>query len=195
MLPELGQIALILALLVAALQALLPLAGAHRNKAAWMDVARPAAYAQLWLVMLAFIALTVAFVQQDFSVNYVADNPNSLLPLVYRYTARRVPHEGSLLLWALLQPLCTAPVSLVSARPADVLRARALGVFDRPQRDPQGARDQVKVGLGAGASYFIEVGAFSGFTFFAGQIGAAETAAWARARVSWRCSPVTDRPA
>lgn len=57
--------------------------------------------------------------------------------------------------------------------------ARALGVFDKPERDPQGARDQVKVGLGAGASYFIEVGAFSGFTFFAGQIGAAETAAWA----------------
>ena len=57
--------------------------------------------------------------------------------------------------------------------------ARALGVFDKPQRDPQGARDQVKVGRGAGASYFIEVGAFSGFTFFAGQIGAAETAAWA----------------
>jgi MATE family multidrug resistance protein len=57
--------------------------------------------------------------------------------------------------------------------------ARALGVFDKPERDPKGARDQVKVGLGAGASYFIEVGAFSGFTFFAGQIGAAETAAWA----------------
>lgn len=57
--------------------------------------------------------------------------------------------------------------------------ARALGVFDKPERDLQGARDQVKVGLGAGASYFIEVGAFSGFTFFAGQIGAAETAAWA----------------
>ncbi|MCV0416388.1 MAG: MATE family efflux transporter [Brevundimonas sp.] len=57
--------------------------------------------------------------------------------------------------------------------------ARALGVFDKPERDPQGARDQVKVGLGAGASYFIEVGAFSGFTFFAGLIGAAETAAWA----------------
>jgi MATE family multidrug resistance protein len=57
--------------------------------------------------------------------------------------------------------------------------ARALGVFDKPERDPRGAREQVKVGLGAGASYFIEVGAFSGFTFFAGQIGAAETAAWA----------------
>ncbi len=43
MLPELGQFALILALLVAALQAALPLAGAQRGIGAWMAVARPAA--------------------------------------------------------------------------------------------------------------------------------------------------------
>ena len=54
MLPELGQIALILALLIAALQAALPLLGAHRGIAPWMAVARPAAYAQLVLVAAAF---------------------------------------------------------------------------------------------------------------------------------------------
>ena len=70
--------------------------------------------------------------------------------------------------------------------------ARALGIFDKPERDPKAAREQVKVGLGAGASYFIEVGAFSGFTFFAGQIGTAETAAWA-AVPPWRPLPVTPR--
>ena len=129
MLPELGQIALILALLVAALQALLPLAGAHRNKAAWMDVARPAAYAQLWLVMLAFIALTVAFVQQDFSVKYVADNTNSLLPMVYRYTAVWGSHEGSLLLWALVLAIWTGAVALFSRGLPDVVMARVLGVM------------------------------------------------------------------
>ena len=129
MLPELGQIALILALLVAALQALLPLAGAHRNKAAWMDVARPAAYAQLWLVMLAFIALTVAFVQQDFSVKYVADNSNSLLPMVYRYTAVWGSHEGSLLLWALMLSTWNAAVALWSKPLPDVVVARVLGVI------------------------------------------------------------------
>ena len=128
-LPELGQIALILALLVAALQALLPLAGAHRNKAAWMDVARPAAYAQLWLVMLAFIALTVAFVQQDFSVKYVADNSNSLLPMVYRYTAVWGSHEGSLLLWALVLAIWTGAVALFSRGLPDVVMARVLGVM------------------------------------------------------------------
>ncbi|WP_447939869.1 heme lyase CcmF/NrfE family subunit [Pseudoxanthomonas mexicana] len=129
MLPELGQIALILALLTAALQALLPLAGAHRGKAAWMDIARPAAYAQLWLVMLAFIALTVAFVQQDFSVKYVADNSNSLLPMVYRYTAVWGSHEGSLLLWALVLAIWTGAVALFSRGLPDVVMARVLGVM------------------------------------------------------------------
>lgn len=57
--------------------------------------------------------------------------------------------------------------------------ARALGVFRRPRRDPPAEREQVKVGLGAGASYFIEVGAFAAMTFVAGGLGAAQTASWA----------------
>ncbi|MFT3668701.1 MAG: heme lyase CcmF/NrfE family subunit [Pseudoxanthomonas sp.] len=129
MLSELGQIALILALLVAILQAVLPLAGAHRGKAAWIDVARPAAYAQLWLVMLAFIALTVAFVQQDFSVKYVADNSNSLLPMVYRYTAVWGSHEGSLLLWVLILALWGGAVALFSRGLPDEVMARVIGVL------------------------------------------------------------------
>ena len=78
MLPELGQLALILAMLVAALQAVLPLAGAQRGRVAWMAVARPAAYLQLALVALAFAILTHAFLVQDFSLRYVAENSNSL---------------------------------------------------------------------------------------------------------------------
>jgi cytochrome c-type biogenesis protein CcmF len=129
MLPELGQIALILALLVAVLQALLPLAGAQRGKASWMAVARPAAYAQLLLVLAAFVVLTAAFVTQDFSVKYVAQNSNSLLPLVYRYTAVWGSHEGSLLLWALVLAVWTAAIALFSrALPAKVI-ARVLGVM------------------------------------------------------------------
>ncbi|CAN7383303.1 heme lyase CcmF/NrfE family subunit [Pseudoxanthomonas sp. LjRoot143] len=129
MLPEIGQIALILALLVAILQSVLPLAGAHRNKAAWMEVARPAAYAQVWLLTLAFIALTAAFVQQDFSVKYVAGNSNSLLPMVYRYTAVWGSHEGSLLLWALVLALWTGAVALFSRSLPEVVMARVLGVM------------------------------------------------------------------
>ncbi len=129
MLPELGQIALILALLVAALQSVLPLAGAQGNKASWMAIARPAAFAQLVLVLGAFAVLTIAFVTQDFSVKYVADNSNSLLPLVYRYTAVWGAHEGSLLLWALVLALWNAAVAGFSRTlPAQVI-ARVLGVI------------------------------------------------------------------
>jgi cytochrome c-type biogenesis protein CcmF len=129
MLPELGQIALILALLVAALQALLPLAGAQRGRSDWMAVARPAAYAQLLLVLAAFVVLTATFVMQDFSVRYVAQNSNSLLPLVYRYTAVWGSHEGSLLLWALVLAVWTAAVALFSRALPEKVIARVLGVM------------------------------------------------------------------
>src|SRR5690606_11640333 len=55
----------------------------------------------------------------------------------------------------------------------------ALGVFNKPKRDKAVERQQATVGLGAGASNFIEVGAFAAMTLFAGQLGAAETASWA----------------
>ncbi len=57
--------------------------------------------------------------------------------------------------------------------------ARALGVFAKPARDKVAEREQVKIGAGSGASYFIEVGAFALMTIIAGQLGTAETAAWA----------------
>jgi len=79
--------------------------------------------------MLAFIALTVALVQQDFSVKYVADNSNSLLPMVYRYTAVWGSHEGSLLLWALVLAIWTGAVALFSRGLPDVVMARVLGVM------------------------------------------------------------------
>ena len=129
MLPELGQVALLLALLVAVLQAALPLVGAQRGIAPWIAVARPSAYAQLALVALAFAILTHAFVVQDFSVQYVAENSNSLLPWYYRYTAVWGAHEGSLLLWALILAVWTALVARFSRRlPGEVI-ARVLGVM------------------------------------------------------------------
>jgi len=80
-------------------------------------------------VMLAFIALTVAFVQQDFSVKYVSFNSKSLLPMVYRYTAVWGSHEGSLLLWALVLAIWTGAVALFSRGLPDVVMARVLGVM------------------------------------------------------------------
>ena len=129
MLPEIGQVALVLALLVTALQAVLPLAGAQRGKANWMAVARPAAYVQMVLVLAAYVALTIAFVVQDFSVKYVADNSNTLLPMHYRYTAVWGGHEGSLLLWALVLTVWNAAVAALSRDLPEQVIARVLGVM------------------------------------------------------------------
>ncbi|MDQ3229563.1 MAG: heme lyase CcmF/NrfE family subunit [Pseudomonadota bacterium] len=111
------------------MQALLPLVGAHRSIDNLMSIARPAAYAQLILVALAFAILTYAFVAQDFSLRYVAQNSNSLLPLVYRYTAVWGAHEGSLLLWALILALWTCAVAIFSKKLPHEVIARVLGVM------------------------------------------------------------------
>jgi len=129
MLPELGQIALLLALVAAALQTLLPLLGAQRGLASWMATARPAAYAQWALTLIAWAILTAAFVQQDFSVRYVAENSNSLLPLVYRFTAVWGGHEGSLLLWVFVLACWNAAVAWFSRSLPDVVLARVLAIM------------------------------------------------------------------
>ncbi|MBT2746751.1 MULTISPECIES: heme lyase CcmF/NrfE family subunit [unclassified Lysobacter] len=129
MLPELGQIALILALLISIVQATLPMLGAHRGIESWMAIARPAAYSQLLLVGFAFVILTQAFVAQDFSLRYVAENSNTLLPMAYRYSAVWGAHEGSLLMWALVLALWTGAVAKFSkALPSRVI-ARVLAVM------------------------------------------------------------------
>jgi len=128
-LPELGHAALLLALLIALIQGVLPLLGAQRNKPAWMHIAAPAAHAQLLLIGLSYLALTIAFVWQDFSVEYVANNSNTLLPLAYRYTAVWGSHEGSLLLWVLMLAVWNSAAALFSTELPETVRARVLGVI------------------------------------------------------------------
>ncbi len=129
MLAESGQILLILALLASLLQGVLPLLGAQRGNPALMAVARPAALLQLLTLLGAFAVLTAAFVQQDFSVRYVAENSNTLLPMIYRYSAVWGAHEGSLLLWSLVLALWTAAVAAFSRHlPAEVM-ARVMAVM------------------------------------------------------------------
>jgi cytochrome c-type biogenesis protein CcmF len=129
MLPELGQFALILATLLAVVQAVLPLWGASRGSAALIAVARPAAYGQFVFVAISFALLTWAFLQQDFSVAYVAQNSNLLLPVPYRFSAVWGAHEGSLLLWVLILGAWTIAVAALSRRLPDVVVARVLGVM------------------------------------------------------------------
>jgi len=129
MIPEVGHFALILALALAVCQAVLPLIGAHRNDAALMSVARSAAYGQLLFIAISFACLTVAFLQSDFSVLYVANHSQLALPTLYKVSAVWSAHEGSLLMWLLILAAWTGAVARFSREVPDTLRARVIGVL------------------------------------------------------------------
>ena len=101
MLPELGQLSLLMALLLAFLLSALPQWGAYKNQHALVATAKPLALTLLLAVSISYALLTTAFLQHDFSVSYVAKNSNSLLPVLYQFSAVWGAHEGSLLLWIL----------------------------------------------------------------------------------------------
>jgi cytochrome c-type biogenesis protein CcmF len=129
MIPELGQLALCLALAVALVQAVVPLYGAHTLNASYIALARPAAQAQALLVAFAFGCLTYAFVTNDFSVQYVAMHSNSALPLHYRVSGVWGGHEGSFLLWCLMLGVWMLAVSAFSAHLPAEMTARVLAVM------------------------------------------------------------------
>ncbi len=129
MTPELGQFALILALLLALAQGVLPLIGAWRGNRALMAVARPAAAGQAVFVAIAFGILVWAFLHFDFSVQYVADNSNLALPWYYRIAAVWGAHEGSLLLWILILNVWTVTLAAFSQKLPEVFASRVLAVM------------------------------------------------------------------
>src|SRR2546430_692714 len=129
MIPELGQLALAVALCLALAQAILGLAGAARGDSVWMDATRPAARGQFVFVAAAFGCLAYAFASNDFSVAYVESNSNSMLPLHYRISGVWGGHEGSILLWLLMLGMWTFGVTLFSRHLPREMVARVLGVM------------------------------------------------------------------
>ncbi|MDR6935490.1 heme lyase CcmF/NrfE family subunit [Luteibacter sp. 3190] len=129
MIPELGQFALVLALLLAIAQGILPIVGAWRGNAALMAVARPAAAGQGVFVFAAMAILIYAFATFDFSVAYVADNSNLALPWYYRVTAVWGAHEGSMLLWVTILNVWSVALAALSRHLPQPFVARVLGVL------------------------------------------------------------------
>jgi cytochrome c-type biogenesis protein CcmF len=129
MVPEIGQFALIIAVLLALTQATFPLLGASRGNRSWIALAAPAGQAQFIFLAIAFSCLGYSFITNDFSVLNVATNSNSQLPLHYRLAATWGSHEGSLLLWTLMLGLWTVAVTLFSKHLPEEMVARVLSVM------------------------------------------------------------------
>ncbi|KQN55041.1 heme lyase CcmF/NrfE family subunit [Erwinia sp. E602] len=129
MIPEIGSFLLCLGLGLSLLLSVYPLWGASRLDQRLMGLARPLSYGLFACIAGAFLILVHAFVVNDFSVAYVANNSNTLLPVWYRVAATWGAHEGSLLLWVLLLSTWTLAVALFSrSMPADAI-ARVLAVM------------------------------------------------------------------
>jgi cytochrome c-type biogenesis protein CcmF len=210
MIPEIGHLALILALSMALVQAILPLVGAHKGIASWVAVAKPAAQAQLLFILIAYGCLTYAFLVHDFSVAYVAQNSNTKLPTLYLISGVWGAHEGSLLFWAVTLALWTGAVTLFSRSVPEVMVARVVGVmglvsvgfllfmlltsnpFDRLMSPPAEGRDLNPLLQDPGLAihppmlYMGYVGFSVAFAFaIAAMLGGRLDAAWARWSRPW----------
>ena len=129
MVPELGQFALIIALIVALVLGTVPIIGAARGNAILMSVARPAGQGFFVFVAMAYGCLVWSFLGDDFSVVNVATNSNSALPIAYKFAASWGSHEGSLLLWTLMLSGWTLAVTVFSRHLPEDMVARVLGVM------------------------------------------------------------------
>ena len=116
MLIEVGHFALVLALVISVILIVVPSIGLYQNKTSLSQLAKPLVWAQGFWITVAFFVLMSAFLTNDFSVKYVAENSNTQLPVLYKASAVWGSHEGSLLLWVFVLSLWTVAVSIFSKR-------------------------------------------------------------------------------
>ena len=129
MIPEIGNVALILSLFLAVSLSLLPMLGSYTGQTRLMLSAKPLSVGLGVMLLITFAMLTVAFAQDDFSVRYVAQNSNTALPMQYKISAVWGGHEGSLLLWVVILGMWTMAVSLLSKTLPLIMQARVLAVM------------------------------------------------------------------
>ncbi|EPK6163931.1 heme lyase CcmF/NrfE family subunit [Providencia stuartii] len=101
-LPEIGFISLLLTLCITNFHALFGLVSTYKHTQKSRLLGVYWSTLQFILLVIAFLCLTISFIQSDFSVVYVAQHSHRLSPLLIKIAAVWGGHEGSLLLWVLL---------------------------------------------------------------------------------------------
>ena len=129
LITELGYFALLAAFILAILQVVLPTIGVMRDYVAWQRLAPSLAWAQFAAMIISFAALMAGFYYNDFSLVYVTQHSNTLLPWYYKLSATWGGHEGSLLLWMTIMATWCALVSYFSRGLPLSMRARVLVIL------------------------------------------------------------------
>ena len=81
------------------------------------------------IILLSFLCLIVTFVGEDYSLDYVAKNSNSNLPLIYKISAAWAGHEGSMLLWCVVSSFWMFLASYYSKNLSKSLRVNFLAIM------------------------------------------------------------------
>ncbi|MEK9793166.1 MAG: heme lyase CcmF/NrfE family subunit, partial [Gammaproteobacteria bacterium] len=81
------------------------------------------------IILLSFLCLIVTFVGEDYSLDYVAKNSNSNLPLIYKISAAWAGHEGSMLLWCVVSSFWMFLASYYSKNLSKNLRVNFLAIM------------------------------------------------------------------
>ena len=81
------------------------------------------------ILFISFICLIITFIGEDYSLDYVAKNSNSNLPLIYKISAAWAGHEGSMLLWCVVSSFWMLLASKYSSDLPESLRTNFLTIM------------------------------------------------------------------
>lgn len=126
---ELGHFCLVLACVLSLFSGGVGLLGGIRQISSLLAPVRMASLLMTGLLCVSFVALTQAFLQDDFSVRYVAAHSNALLPVFYKVAAVWGGHEGSLLLWVVLLGVWIAAVALLAQELPNRIQVLVLAIL------------------------------------------------------------------
>ena len=122
-LPEFGNFALIMAMLLSVGIGLLPW---FKNT---VSISRRCVYLLTLLILTAFGILAVGFLQNNFSVLYISSTSSLTLPWFYKLCAVWGGHEGSILLWVCVLSIWMSAVALFSKKLPDIIIIRVLAIL------------------------------------------------------------------
>ncbi|MET1255347.1 heme lyase CcmF/NrfE family subunit [Aliikangiella maris] len=126
---EFGQFLLVLAFFMSLALAVFPMVGSFTRHSFLLNSAKPLTYLIFASLFGSFLCLEYAFLIDDFSVTYVAQHSNSLLPVYYKITGVWGGHEGSFLLWVLILSGWMLAVAIKTQQFPLVRYARVLAVL------------------------------------------------------------------
>jgi len=106
----LGQISLVIALAMTIYAGVASVIGIKNRLGQFLESGRRAIFSSLVALTIAIVILSIALVNKDYSLKYVAENVSNSLPSFYAFSALWAGQAGSLLLWAWLLSLFTAIV-------------------------------------------------------------------------------------